>query len=1359
MNSAVCSTGKKTLRRLTTGLAFSAVLCAQSSAQAAEYTLTSKNNSGFTLRNAEGKVVGEQALADDPNDVVRHIHTDTDNVGWGYTAEIYRLVLDATNVTTSAVGPWCDNGGVLKLGAGGLHVAANNLMDFANSGDALRVKLLETQTWSGPETGTDWGYFRVGAGRYGSYVYGSMGAAGDDVRWTLDGRILVTLARTNDLGKVDVVVNPKARLVLRESFENGRGKFVTSGRLNAKSVTFAGVDPDYPTEAAYEVGKAPTHEQPGGGWSNVTPYGFDDETLAPTVTLQNGASVAAGTDGKARYGLTQLNVTGGDSTFSGTVTITNDATISIAAGASFAFTGTYAVEAGRTVTLTGEGAFKVGTEAETLPFAGTGVVEIDASGEREVVLSQDLSGFTGTIRAKGGKVFVLAGANLPAGATFEAESGSVCKRLEASDLVRFVEDGRTYDRAADGRSHAVLYANKFSSNTYVSSLRFRSIPDVEAQLTFELDSTVVFDRESGGGVGSWGKTYGIELPAYVGSFYVETSITLGAGGIKAGVASQVVPFYINGQGMNLTASQTWQGPESDVLTSPATFTVGGDLINDWAHYTTTLIGSTPGIELTIAGNAIFRMQSSVNDFSTGDVRIVSPAWGRCARLLATDAYGTLHARKLTLVGATGGWCFGAKTVSSCSVGSPAVLSPEAVAATIALEANAPLQATEATTWTGTTLEVVAGSVSPVTGAYQLLDAETLFTVAAGATLDLTGATFTADAGAKIVVNGAGTVRVSQAALAGVPGGIQVTEGATIQVVGSEWSVPVTGDATLALASNGSVYLAPSVVAGLTGTVAVSSGDVVLDGAPNGFVVNTSGTGALALLDWTGFDPDTQMTGTKSTDAQYTITDRVYAGETFAVGENASVAIYGDGLTADTAVTLATGAKIVFRRTATVASPLTVEGAARVCSTGADVVGTFAGGVTATKSLSIAGGAIRMTTGDVVVPGTIQVLAGKLTFEDTKVSSSVQNGVIGLASDQQFADAQVVFGPGSSITFGNNQHISIGRVTAYESRFTIDGGTVSFTTPDLIYLCANGTGKGVLEIKSGTLNNMQRLIWVGIASAPEHHLYDGATARVIWSGGTIQHYTTNGYTPYKGLIYGNASFELSGDLTFNFGYNDSGLAFFDPDETVGSAQVAPGTRLMVKGYGWTDEGKNNLLTLNRGDYSNLMVSMKKGNKETGLVLEGAGEPVCVGWKPSAGCTVACSGMASPLLVNREIAAGETFDAANVDTSWATGFTSVTTKNLTLADGATLRFPFFGSATALAIAGTLALPDEGTLNYEVTTLGPRVAKAATPVITADGVTGTPAAYVGKGAFGRNGTVTTTAKTLDFAYAPTGLLLLVK
>ena len=99
-----------------------------------------------------------------------------------------------------------------------------------------------------------------------------------DLTWTLDGRMMVCLTASNDLSNVDIVVNPKARLLLQA----GVSDRAYTPFLNAKSLTLKGGD----TETSIPMlTLAKTNPTSKFSTSAYAPATFDDATFSPKVFL------------------------------------------------------------------------------------------------------------------------------------------------------------------------------------------------------------------------------------------------------------------------------------------------------------------------------------------------------------------------------------------------------------------------------------------------------------------------------------------------------------------------------------------------------------------------------------------------------------------------------------------------------------------------------------------------------------------------------------------------------------------------------------------------------------------------------------------------------------------------------------------------------------------------------------------------------------------------------------------------------------------------------------------------------------------------------------------------------------------
>ena len=423
------------------------------------------------------------------------------NRAYSATLSPYMFRIDGTNVTTSMTGPWCDGGGVMTIGAGGVTMGANNMIRFGNKSSGnpfVRFKLAESQTWSGPASGTVWSEFAIGCREdYYGYYWQTCAQALKDLTWTLDGRIKVILTATNDLSNVDVVVNPMARLILVEKYSNQ----TFGGALGAKTLTLKGGDAGSTIPALTIGGKANPSTTAVG--STTSPVAFSDITVAPKVYLQDGAAVEGG---NVEYSVGELFVSGGDSTFSGNVAVKKNVVIDVASGASITFSGAVTSDDGAAIDATGQGT--IAFTASTLDAALTGGGAISFSPTSgECVLRGDLSAFTGTVYVASGSLLIHPRAIVNPAATFTAAAGASYKNIEDSELgADCLLDGRDYYRDLNGEPHPYLYTKSVTSNANwpASGFFYYISPDgVTTNWVNWADGSVVcFEHRLSAGLGS-----------------------------------------------------------------------------------------------------------------------------------------------------------------------------------------------------------------------------------------------------------------------------------------------------------------------------------------------------------------------------------------------------------------------------------------------------------------------------------------------------------------------------------------------------------------------------------------------------------------------------------------------------------------------------------------------------------------------------------------------------------------------------------------------------------------------------------------------------------------------------------------
>ena len=697
-----------------------------------------------------------------------------------------------------------------------------------------------------------------------------------------------------------------------------------------------------------------------------------------------------------------------------------------------------------------------------------------------------------------------------------------------------------------------------------------------------------------------------------------------------------------------------------------------------------------------------------------------------------------------------------------------VMTAERLSRKIILKNGATFGATVANlsgrSWTGVTFAAGAGT-GELTGTFVILDDVLNLEAEAGATLDVTGATFKQANGvsAAFALTGPGTIRFSIANLDHMSGGVAVN-GATLELTGDvgTWTNSLASAGRFSVATSGSIYVTPSALSGYAAPeIAVTSGTLVLDSVaalPQGCKVVTSGTGALMLVDPTGFDADTHMGGTQNLDADDSliVTDVAREGETLEVQAGQAIRVFGSGLKASSTVSLAAGSFIVFHNAATISAPVSIVGPATIMTENAEAEGIFTGKVTVDstgsceidalggivfeggfavsngRSVNHRRGVVTFRNTDSTMNGTYRMFAGHCLITNCKVSSARYDGSCCywlLDQAEQTDDVLLEIAKGGTMTLGNNAFPLIGRSNLHESRLLINGGTMSHGTWDTIKINDNtdGTGNGIFEFASGSLVSQRRII-VGHKPATS-----GGSAKFIWRGGT---WSGSGYR-YGHLFEGTSSacgidfiiagtncvldlggFNLAGSLT-NF-YNG-----------VSRMIGMPGARLKIKGKG----GVASKLTLANFTPNGMALDLNPA-PACDVDIVGDGNDIELGWTvPGTGGVVRCIGTVSPLLIDYVVPGGEMFANSQVNDSWHSGFASAVAHDLVFWDGSTyLLRPTGQGLGTLNFSG--AVRTSGTVHYDVDKSGGTLpeGEGITIVSAAEGCEGDGTWSAANGTLGR-------------------------
>lgn len=1348
----------------------------------------SSQSNGWQFFTEDGSKVTHSQVKNERDWEMRTTRLSGVNVALTALFSPYSWIIAATNVNTSIVGPWCDGSGVMTIGGGGVTMAANNMIKFGNSSRSVRVRLGESQTWRGPAEGTAYAYFALGCDNtWKENIYSrACIAATNDLIWTLDGRITVSMTASNDLSNVDVIVNKGARIALVKQDD---GTWYDP-HLGARSLTLNGFD-EATGVAPLTIGGKNPHV--GFLSSPGAPSVFDDVTLAPKVILLDGATVGGK---KFDYALSELCVSNGTSVISADVTFTRPVHIDIGPDARLEFSGTLTA-AGGGITVTGDGELAFMGPLVSVPVAGSGRIVCGVEG-KEIVLSGDLSRFTGTIHAEAGSVLIHPDARLNEAARLTAADGASVRVLTAEDFGDFVEQGRGYYRGLNGVLHPYLYPREYpkGSNYYWPRPEtFYAYPDSTegGNVPWKDGSVVCFSRRWDGGLGS---SYDMDICGIIrtpesGSttHYIDAdkNITVGERGIEFLGSSMGIYVYKRNNYFRLSESQTWKGTAADALDNRHNrIYMGG---NWYSLYPTgSMTPLKDDLTLTLEGNLILSIYYPSNDFSRANLVVKAPALVMRACPGGNDTYksyyGRLNAKTLVLDGGPGLY-IGSKTIADTSVGSPAEVSPIAVARRIVVKNGACLTATKEATWTETVLAAAAGSEGGLSGTFVLKD-ETLFVEAEeGAVLDLTGATFrpALRVTAGISAKGPGTVRVSFDNLSLLDGGFAV-DGASVEVVGSGyWTNSLAKANGFSVSSEGGpVSVSAAALAGYRGEeLRVTKGTLVLDSVaslPQGCKVVTAADGKLVLLDATGFDADVHMGGTKNCGTDpYIVTEAPRENETIALDDGAQLHVFGSGLKASSSITMGRNAAVRFYRPATVYSPINVTGAVTFATLDVSGESRIAGKVTGNGNVSVSapgglvfsGGAdfkwsFTQKDGRVTLFGKsiyfysfVNILEGHLLMTNCYVRSF--NNTWSMNSSSQTGDVLCEIAAGATWSLDNNSVPYIGGHKDFESRILISGGTMSHLTYDTIQMNSGGTGKAVFEFASGVLNSERRII-VG-RNAEQTDGY----AKFIWRGGTWKTHGNPGYRYKYRYLFQGKNATGNGGLEFSIEGPDCvlDLGMFEyPDCISNFCNLAsskmtgkPGARLKIKGK----QGVVSNFVLLDFDPNGMELdlnSMPRSNVE----VVGNGSPVHLTWvTPGTNGMVMCSGTPSPLLASYVVTEGGTFENAFTQ-GWNSGFLSQTDTNLTFsADAAYLLRPTAAGLTPLSLAGSLILPEAMTYVVDRSAGRAPVGKDIVLVETGAGIVGECEWTANGGISCRDSSVTAEEGRLLLDYVPSGTTVIIR
>ena len=776
------------------------------------------------------------------------------------------------------------------------------------------------------------------------------------------------------------------------------------------------------------------------------------------------------------------------------------------------------------------------------------------------------------------------------------------------------------------------------------------------------------------------------------------TLKIGAGGIVCEKELFKMYFYNSSEEkrFHLTASQTWKGPDSEVLTANAFNLVVNEPYR--ANYRNT-ISSEPDIVWTLAGNLYVNMLTYENDLSSADVVICHPSI-MSIPVHGDHGSGRLKARSLTIDGGVGIY-FGENTALTFDatmswkygIGSRPLISPEQIAPTVILTNGAVLTAVKTTSVTGGVTVVSAGEKSNAfSGTFSLDDENTVISVSEGSTLDLTAAKFVGSG--RATVTGAGDL--------------------TVKFDGSDYfDLPFQFD-------------------GFTGEaeITVASGTLVLDSIgdlPAGFKITTSGGGALLLVDDAGFDAETMLGGTanKVEPSGLLVTDKDVAGEVV-VNSGETMLVFGDGLGENARLTLWDNAKVMFRRNNSVIScPIWSTNTTYVQTFDSSVTGNVAGAwwsdngsqirITSPGLLVLSGGGriddFRMDSGrcDVVgaydVYGTQYFYGGHMKVRDGGHIRVMQSWQYLRLDYNDGKDTCLEILPGGIFEkVAGNCYTYIGKNANTESRLLVNGGRFKH---EFVYFAVKPGA--VIEVRDGDFITYATITCLEGATAENcRMILRGGTA--TFSGGSA------GYCPAMFRGDGRCAVVVDGDATLRY-INQS--VTFDSTNDVSTCiwKSTPASRLKLVGNG----DNTNVFTIHDFQADGLAFDLNDKNAPKKVVIDAPGDPLRIG------CVLPGNGVSRIVNTNETVALvadyiapeGVTMDVSSLPSGWHEGFAPVAVSNLTVDAGGSLSFDFFTDDCApIAIAGKLSLP--GAMDYLVNAPSSRSnVKDAAVVVPALGV----------------------------------------
>ena len=934
--------------------------------------------------------------------------------------------------------------------------------------------------------------------------------------------------------------------------------------------------------------------------------------------------------------------------------------------------------------------------------------------------------------------------------------------VAASALVAFAGfeqmDGKDYWRDDDGVLHQYLYIKGHSDVLWTAY--FLNQPSDETTVPWVAGSILTTSPDL-----TYTANWRFAVPESIygicfktlntsGEYTINTSTySLGAYGLRAEVAGVQVRCY--NAVFNLAESQTWQGlPSESLSASPLTILMPGYTLSP-SSANSRFTATGEDVTFRIAGDMRILLAATNCSLSTCDVVVEKPAYLAMRRwtFKNSDAVleGHLGARSLTLDGGAG-LIFGSTSTNTIPIFSPDRISP-----TVILTNGAVLAASAATTVTGG-VEIVsaAGAANAVSGTYVLADSLTVFKAEMGATLDLSAADIPKDA--FFTLSGSGKI--------------------------------VFGDDVRQLDA--------AQLQNFSGTIGISSGTLYIPCAadiPASVKFETTGDGLLSFGDAAGFDAATRLSGTANmTDGSSGLVITDVKRESVSVGAGETLLVFGSGLDADGALSIAAGAKVLFCKTATIAAPITQSGAVTFETYSPAVTGTVSGVYTASDGvltvvspgllrlafsgtadstlygLTMKSGHAEITTGRINCLGHLTFNGGYLTIKDGGRWYFGEADYRYLQLNQaQTEDATLEIGSGGYCQPINSyhHHIYIGADKNHTSRLFLNGGEFRMVTGNSFTI----DGNGILEIDNGGILRTVRPIGSGSDLGDRGGIILGNGTFCSFNSsptaeGDPASYKYRYFLKYGVIISGGAvPVTVKGDFLFDFSTFASNFITNQAETATSVWKFEDGGRLRVK-------GNNKRFIIREGSmpHAALDLTTELPGATVSFFPTGDGEggiaPQSVEWTvPTNGVTAGAieafeaDGQDVSLVASYRVPENAEFSAAAM-TGWATGFTDGGVSNLTFEAGSAWRIPAF-PFSPLALSGALSLPPE--LACTVVAGGPVGAEARAEAVAtaAEGVDGADCVFScrGVGVNIKNSSIAVDGPSVVFSYASPGFMLIVR